>query len=111
MRRHSLAAAASAMLLLYGQALAGGPDGKSVYEGTCIACHGKNGKGAIPGAPDLTASSGPLSKSNDVLKKRIIQGFQTPGSPMAMPPKGGNPGLSDQDIDAVIQYLRAAFRR
>ncbi len=28
---------------------------------------------------------------------------------MAMPPKGGNPSLSDDDIHAVIAYLRQAF--
>src|SRR5574341_648704 len=103
----SLTAAACATLLFSGQALAGGPDGKSVYEGTCIACHGANGKGAIPGAGDFTAPGGALSRSDAVLKKRITEGFQSPGSPMAMPPKGGNPTLTDQDIDAVILYLRA----
>ncbi|MDE2279617.1 MAG: c-type cytochrome [Xanthomonadaceae bacterium] len=26
--------------------------GKAVYTGTCIACHGANGKGLLPGTPD-----------------------------------------------------------
>jgi mono/diheme cytochrome c family protein len=85
--------------------------GKQVYEGTCIACHGANGKGSLRGVPDLTASSGPLSKPDAVLLERIEQGFQTPRSPMAMPPKGGNPTLTEADLGAVLQYMHSTFGR
>lgn len=84
-------------------------DGKRVYEGTCIACHGADGKGAVRGIPDLT--SGTLSKPNDLLLENIEQGFQSPGSAMAMPPKGGNPALTEADLKAVLQYMRATFGR
>lgn len=84
-------------------------DGKTVYSQTCIACHGANGKGAIPGVQDLTAADGPLSKSDEELLASIAEGFQSAGSPMAMPPKGGNPSLTLDDIRAVISYLRAEF--
>lgn len=83
--------------------------GKAVYSQTCIACHGANGKGAIPGVQDLTAADGPLSKSDEELLASISEGFQSSGSPMAMPPKGGNPSLTLDDIRAVINYLRSEF--
>jgi len=80
--------------------------GKAIYDQTCIACHGENGKGAIQGVPDLGAR---LSQSEDVLLISIIRGMQSPGSAMAMPPKGGNPSLSEADIRSVIGYLRSSF--
>ncbi len=83
--------------------------GKGVYSQTCIACHGANGKGAIPGVPSFTSSDGPLSKTDAVLQKHISEGFQSPGSPMAMPAKGGNPSLDESDIEAVLTFIRAEF--
>lgn len=100
-----------ATLFLANQVPAAELTGKAVYEGTCIACHGRDGKGAFPGVPDFNAPNGPLTKSSDTLKKHILEGFQSPMSPMAMPPKGGNPTLTERDIDEVLRYLRDTFRR
>ncbi|HXV73449.1 MAG TPA: cytochrome c [Sphingomonadales bacterium] len=86
-------------------------NGKSVYETTCVACHGNNGKGTIPGAPDFTKKNGPLSKSDFELYINITEGFQSPGSAMAMPPNGGNPDLTAKEIKDVIAYLRAQFEK
>jgi cytochrome c5 len=83
--------------------------GEAVYSQTCIACHGTNGKGAIPGVADFTDKDGSLSKADAVLIKNIIEGFQSPGSFMAMPPNGGNPGLTENDVKAVVAYLRTTF--
>ena len=83
--------------------------GKAVYSQTCVACHGANGKGAIPGVADLTDKNGSLSKTDAELIKNITEGFQSPGSFMAMPPKGGNPGLTEADIAAVLAYVRSVF--
>ncbi len=83
--------------------------GKAVYVQTCIACHGANGKGTIPGVTDFNAEDSPLSKSEADLVKNISEGFQTKGSFMAMPAKGGNPALTEADIRAVLAYLRAEF--
>ncbi|MFK5948510.1 MAG: hypothetical protein QM500_07040 [Methylococcales bacterium] len=49
------------------------------------------------GTPDITSSVGSLSKSDSVLMDHITNGFQSEGSPMAMPPKGGNPNLSETE--------------
>lgn len=86
-----------------------GATGKGTYDKTCIACHGGDGKGAFPGTPDFSESDGALSKTDDVLVDHIINGFQSPGSPMAMPPKGGNPNLSTTDVAAVLKYIRETF--
>lgn len=86
-----------------------GATGKETYNQTCVSCHGSDGTGAFPGMPDFTTSDGPLSKPDSVLKANIVNGFQSPGSAMAMPPKGGNPNLSDSDIDNVLRYIRTAF--
>ena len=83
--------------------------GAIIYQQTCIACHGLDGKGALPGVADFTAPDGPLSKSDQALFQSIKNGFQSPGSPLAMPAKGGNPNLSDVDIVAVIAHLRTTF--
>ncbi|GIX17471.1 MAG: hypothetical protein KatS3mg119_1657 [Rhodothalassiaceae bacterium] len=85
--------------------------GAVVYEQTCVACHGADGAGLSPGTPDFTDPKGPLVQDDAVLFDHIKNGFQSPGSMMAMPPKGGNPSLSDDDIRAVIAYLRATFGR
>lgn len=83
--------------------------GSDIYKQTCIACHGANGKSAVPGAPDFTRPEGSLSQSDEVLMQHIIEGFQSPGSPMAMPPKGGNATLTTSDIQAVLGYIRENF--
>jgi len=83
--------------------------GKAIYEQTCFACHGTNGKGAIPGVPDLNSKSGPLAKADAELIKNISEGFQSPGSIMPMPAKGGNPALSADDVASVLAFIRAEF--
>jgi cytochrome c5 len=88
-----------------------GSSGKAIYEKACVACHGTDGKGAFPGVSDFTSNSGPLSKSDDLLLRHITNGFQSPASPVAMPPKGGNPDLSEADIAAVLKHIRMTFGR
>jgi mono/diheme cytochrome c family protein len=85
--------------------------GKGTYSSTCIACHGANGKGTIPGVSDFTKIDGPLAKSDDELAKSISEGLATPGAALTMPAKGGNPSLTGSDIVSLIAYLRYAFGR
>jgi len=86
-----------------------GLSGKDIYGQTCVACHGANGKGAIPGTPNFTSATGPLSKPDEELLHNISAGFQSPGSAMAMPAKGGNPDLNTTDIRAVLDYMHESF--
>ncbi len=83
--------------------------GEEIYAQTCVACHGADGKGALPGVPNFSGADGPLGKSNEILHQNILLGYQSPRSPMAMPPKGGNPALTGADIALVLRYLRETF--
>lgn len=85
--------------------------GKDVYNKTCIACHGKDGAGTLSGVPDFTKPDGVLSKTDKVLLQNIFSGFQSPGSPIGMPAKGGNPSLTEGDIKAVLKFLRESFTK
>lgn len=85
--------------------------GAQIYSETCVACHGADGRGVIDGVPDFTIPSGRLAKSDETLLNNMINGFQSPGSSMAMPPRGGNPDLTDQDMADVLVYLRAINER
>ena len=82
--------------------------GKAVFDQTCVACHGADGQGAIPGVPALQDR---LSKPNADLLQHTKDGFQSPGSVMAMPPRGGNPALTDADLKNVLEYMRQQFGR
>jgi len=85
--------------------------GQAIYAQTCIACHGANGKGTIPGVADLTDRQGALAKPDVELLTSISEGFQSPGSMLAMPANGGNPALTEEDVSAVLAYLRTQFGR
>lgn len=81
--------------------------GRSIYSQSCAACHGSSGQGAFSDVPNIR---GRLGKPASTLVQNVIRGFQSPGSAMAMPPKGGNPGLSTADIQSVVAYMKATFR-
>ena len=83
--------------------------GKKVFMTTCFACHGADGKGMVPGTPNLLGEKSPLLQESSILKERILKGYQSKGSPLAMPPKGGNPALTEKEIDDVIVFMKAAF--
>lgn len=84
--------------------------GEQLYNTTCIACHGTDGKSAIPGVPNFRTSDSRLAVTEHLtLIKHIKEGYQSPGSMMAMPAKGGNPSLSDEDIADILEYMLQAF--
>ncbi|MFQ5577214.1 MAG: c-type cytochrome [Anaerolineae bacterium] len=88
----------------------GDPDaGQQVYI-ACSACHSPDGKG-LPGlGKDLTASEFVAGLTDDELVAFIKVG-RDPSDPanttgVAMPPKGGNPALSDDDLYNVVAFIR-----
>ncbi len=88
--------------------------GLEIYQKNCMACHGNDGTGAIVGVPDLTRVPG--FRGNPEVHEELFKhiehvknGLKTPGNPIAMPPKGGNPNLTEQDIKEVLKYMHEQF--
>jgi mono/diheme cytochrome c family protein len=80
--------------------------GQQVYLQACLVCHGDDGTGGMPGVPDLSGNKA-LFEDQERLLSRMKQGISTPGAPVTMPPNGGNPDLTEDQIKAALDYLRA----
>jgi len=88
--------------------------GKHMYDQNCLPCHGSDGVGAFAGISDLTQAEAFNAgmASDEVLFKYlepIKQGVKSSSGGVSMPPKGGNPNLTDQDIREVLKYMREKF--
>jgi disulfide bond formation protein DsbB len=101
-------AVAAAEAVAYDPALVS--QGQTLYASTCVACHGPNARG-IPGlGKDLLASEFVHGLSDEELTQFVIVGRRpwdegnTTG--IDMPGRGGNPGLTDEDIHAIVAFLR-----
>ena len=79
-------------------------DGKQVYDTGCVACHGAGIAGA-PRVGDLDAWADRIGTGLENMVANAINGFQ--GSQGMMPAKGGNPSLSDEEIEAAVEYMVA----
>ncbi len=79
--------------------------GKAVYDGLCFTCHAQG----IAGAPkfgDVSAWETRIEKGHDANLANVISGYT--GSTGVMPPRGGNPSLSDDELAAAVDYMLAA---
>ncbi|MDT8893258.1 c-type cytochrome [Halomonas sp. I1] len=76
----------------------GDADGQAIYDAVCMACH-NTGVANAPKIGDTEAWSTRLEKGTDTLYTHVIDGFN------AMPPKGGDPSLSDAEVKAAVDYL------
>ena len=79
------------------------PDGKKVYDTTCMACHGSGVAGA-PKLGDKAAWAPRLKLGIDALYAVAIKGKG------AMPAKGGSASLSDAEVKAAVDYMVAAVK-
>lgn len=82
---------------------AAGADGHAVYDKVCSVCHGTGAAGA-PKFGDKAAWAPHLKHDKGMLYTSALQGKG------AMPPKGGNPALSDADVKAAVDYMVAAAK-
>ncbi len=77
-------------------------DGKAVFDKTCKMCHVPGIAGA-PKLGDKAEWAARNKKGLDTLVKNAIGGYK--GAKGMMPPKGGNPKLSDGDVKAAVKYM------
>jgi cytochrome c5 len=73
-------------------------DGEQVYNGLCTTCHAAGVAGApITGSDQMTQRLS--EKGMDTLVTNAINGINV------MPPRGGNPGLTDEQIRAAVEFM------
>ncbi len=98
------AAPAAAAPAPVADAAADGGKGAELFKKTCAMCH----QTGVAGAPKLgdKADWGPrIAQGQDTLYKHAIEGFN--GAKGAMPAKGGNPALSDDEMKLIVDFMVA----
>ncbi len=84
--------------------------GRRLFAQSCAACHGAAGKGIPYLGKDFTQSSFVKERGDAELVAFLKQG--RPASDPAnttrvdMPPKGGNPALTDEQLFHLVSHLR-----
>ncbi len=89
--------------------------GKVVFEGTCISWHGPDAKG-LPGlGKDLTTSEFVAGQTDkqliDFIKKGRPASDPANTNKVDMPPKGGNPALTETDLTNLIAFVRSIHQK
>src|SRR5262245_20308198 len=75
---------------------------EETYKAVCSACHGPGIAGA-PKVGDNAAWAPHIKDGLATLVKNAINGIQSPKG--VMPPRGGNPSLSDWEVTAAVVYM------
>jgi cytochrome c5 len=78
-------------------------DGTAVYNANCAMCH-VPGLANSPKFGDKAAWAPRIATGRDALLASAIKGKG------AMPPKAGNPKLSDEEIGAALDHMLAAVK-
>jgi cytochrome c5 len=73
-------------------------DGKAVYDKVCFACH-QTSVANSPKLGDKAAWAPRIQTGIDSLMQSVIKGKG------AMPPKAGNPALTDAEIRAAVEFM------
>ncbi|EIJ36215.1 c-type cytochrome [Thiothrix nivea] len=79
---------------------AGAVDGEKVYRGLCFSCHDAGVAGA-PKLADKAAWEPRIATGNDAMYTSALNGKN------AMPAKGGNPALSEDEVKAAVDWMVA----
>jgi mono/diheme cytochrome c family protein len=79
--------------------------------GTCAGCHGADATGVTGLGKNLVGSDFITDISDDDLATFIKVGRSSSDpantTGIDMPPKGGNPALNDEKLDAIVAYIRS----
>jgi mono/diheme cytochrome c family protein len=86
--------------------------GQTVYNARCASCHGADGRGMPPDYPPLAGNPSIQMQSAVNPIRMVLNGGFPPGTkgnpmPYGMPPFAQN--LSDDEVAAVVTYIRAAW--
>jgi cytochrome c5 len=76
-------------------------DAEAIYNKDCQMCHG-TGLGGAPKLGDKAAWAPRIAKGIPTLEDHALHGFKDKG---LMPPKGGHPALSEDDVKAAVAYI------
>jgi cytochrome c5/cytochrome c551/c552 len=76
--------------------------GEQVFQAVCKTCH-ELGIAGAPKVGDKAAWAGPIKKGYETLVQHALNGFQETGK--VMPPRGGNPDLSDVEVERALVYM------
>ncbi|MFZ0547190.1 MAG: cytochrome c [Candidatus Promineifilaceae bacterium] len=85
--------------------------GDTLFHTTCFACHGDDATGLPGQGKDLTTSTFVRGLTDQELVefvtngRRITDPLNTTG--VDMPPKGGNPAFTEQDLYDIVAYIRS----
>lgn len=96
------AAAKAASQVAYG----GTTDGSVIFNNLCTGCH-TSGAGGAP-TMDKSHWAARIPKGVDTLHKHAIEGFT--GTSGVMPPKGGNPALTNEQVIATVDWMLANLK-
>jgi mono/diheme cytochrome c family protein len=85
--------------------------GSRLFSTTCTACHGSDAKGIL-GLGKPLVDSGFVDSLNDDELVAFLHTGRSASDPanttkVAMPAKGGNPSLTDDDLNAIVDYIRS----
>ncbi len=72
--------------------------GESIYRANCASCHDTGEVGA-PRIGDRKAWKARIAEGRRMQVRMAIRGIRK------MPPRGGNPDLSDREVEAAVVYL------
>ena len=78
------------------------PQGEKTFKGTCALCH-QTGAGGAPVVANKADWAPRIAQGKETLYTHAIKGFT--GQKGAMPPKGANASLSDDDVKAAVDYM------
>jgi cytochrome c5 len=82
-------------------------EGRSVWMGTCRACHLMGAAGA-PAVTDFPNWEPRIDRGVEALFKSPIHGIKGEDGKYKMPPRGGNERLTDRQIEAAVEYMVAS---
>jgi cytochrome c5 len=73
--------------------------GEQIYSNTCIACHLAGMSSAAPKIGNRRDWAKRINQGMETLFEHSLNGFND------MPPRGGKPDLSDQEVKNAVAYM------